>query len=657
MVRNNTKKELAKKKMKKEEELQKKKKAAETSSSESDYEEEDEEEEEEEMSEEEYRKFLATLFPSKHITKSIKDGDKLKKKLLKQKETEEESDEDEELVARKSKKMVTRSSKNKKVVEEDEEETEYEDIDDEDDSDYVPSTDAEDEEKQINIVFTMDGYDDDGSDEEDDEDTEDEDEPVSDDEEEDPKDNNDLEVLAKLTELAKTTKNNKMVQKCIDVCEANLKETKARRERMDKKGKDKHLRIFKKLLKDKNTNNDFTFYEKMDIVEQRKIIKELREINKLTRVEKPYRMMLLESSIPVLHKAAAMKKVNALRYMEPGSGDYYKMKTWVDTFMKIPFNKYSALPLTIADGMDKCHDFMADAQKTLDEAVYGLDDAKMQIMQMLGQLLTNPQAIGTAIAIHGPPGTGKTSLIKDGISKILKRPFAFIPLGGAGDGSFLEGHSITYEGSVHGRIVQALIEAGTMDVVFLFDELDKLSDTARGKEIEGILTHLIDTTQNSEFHDKYFAEVKFDLSKCLFIVSYNDETLVNPILRDRMYRIQTKGYDEKEKTVIAKKYLLPKIRDQVKFNEGDIVINDDVLHHIIDTYCDKEQGVRNMKRCLEIIHTKLNLYRLVRPGSKLFEEAMSLKVEFPFNVDKRVVDTLIKKKKEENSASVLSMYM
>ena len=130
----------------------------------------------------------------------------------------------------------------------------------------------------------------------------------------------------------------------------------------------------------------------------------------------------------------------------------------------------------------------------------------------------------------------------------------------------------------------------------------------------------------------------------------HDESEVNPILRDRMYRIQTKGYNQKQKTVISNNYLLPKIREQVKFTKEDIIIPDEAIHYIIDNLCNKEDGVRNLKRCLEIIYTKLNLYRLMKPGSNLFEEDMSLKVEFPFVVTKDIVDKLIKDKKELNSA-------
>jgi ATP-dependent Lon protease len=195
-----------------------------------------------------------------------------------------------------------------------------------------------------------------------------------------------------------------------------------------------------------------------------------------------------------------------------------------------------------------------------------------------------------------------------------------------------------------------------MNPVIYFDELDKISDTPRGEEITSILTHLTDTSQNSQFHDKYFAEINFDLSKCLFIFSYNDETKVNPILKDRMYRIQTKGYNQKQKTIISNSYLLPKICEQVKFDKTEIIISDESIHYIIENYCDKEDGVRNLKRCLEIIYTKLNLYRLMKPNSNMFEEDMSLKVEFPFNVTKEIVDKLIKKNKN-NISALYSMYI
>jgi len=248
-------------------------------------------------------------------------------------------------------------------------------------------------------------------------------------------------------------------------------------------------------------------------------------------------------------------------------------------------------------------------------------------------------------------------LVKEGISKILGREFEFIALGGTGDASFLEGHSYTYEGSVWGKIVQILMNSKCMNPVIYFDELDKISDTPKGEEITGILTHLTDTTQNSQFHDKYFSEVDFDLSKCLFIFSYNDESRVNPILKDRMYCIETSGYDTKEKLTIANNYLLPKIREQVNFKEGEIIFPEETLKFIIssDYLTKKESGVRNLKRCLEIIHTKLNLYRLMGKDTSIFNEDLKMDVTFPFTVTQEHVQLLIKNNEYVNP-TILAMY-
>ena len=413
---------------------------------------------------------------------------------------------------------------------------------------------------------------------------------------------------------------------------------------VDEKKRDKlNVKEFKTLLRKKNSTNDLRYFRRhMSPTEQQKVIADLKQIHAVSIIEKPYRLSLLETDIPITFKAIAMRKINSLRHMEPGCGEYYKVKNWVDTFMKIPFNKTKNLPLTIEDGLQRCSEFMEASKTTLDQAVYGLNDAKLQIMQMVGQWITNPGAMGSAIAIQGPMGTGKTSLVKEGISKILGRDFAFIALGGATDSSFLEGHSYTYEGSTWGKIVEIIIQCGSMNPVIYFDELDKISETAKGEEIVGILTHLTDTSQNTQFHDRYFAEIDFDLSKCLFIFSYNDESKVNPILLDRMYRINTSGYNKKDKTQIAQKYLIPKICSEVGFREGDIVIPDAVIEHIVENYTEKEEGVRNLKRCLEVVHRKLNLYRLIKPDTQLFEKEMSLKVAFPFSVTNEVVDKLVK---------------
>ena len=462
-----------------------------------------------------------------------------------------------------------------------------------------------------------------------------------------------VDLKKHLSEKLEKQPKNRILLNAVNDCSNSIR-------KLVKKSRMKNAKKYYKMINgedEKKTGEIEYFKKQLSNKEQLRVIKELKQINEHISIKKPYRLTLLDSNIPAKFKATVMQKVNMLRSMEVGDPEYFKLKTWVDGFMRIPFGINKALSINIKDGIENCSLFMENAKKTLDECVYGLDNAKMQIMQLIGQWITNPEALGTAIAIQGPPGTGKTSLVKEGISKILGREFAFIALGGTGDASFLEGHSYTYEGSMWGRIVQIIMESKCMNPVIYFDELDKVSDTPRGEEIIGILTHLTDTSQNGEYHDKYFSEIHFDLSKCLFIFSYNDESKINPILKDRMYRIMTKGYETKEKVTISKNFLLPKIREQVAFQEEDIIIPDETLNFIIseENITKGEEGVRNLKRCLEIIHTKLNLFRLMKPDNNIFSKDLDLSVSFPFTVSSEHVRKLIEY--ESPNQSLLAMYV
>jgi ATP-dependent Lon protease len=368
------------------------------------------------------------------------------------------------------------------------------------------------------------------------------------------------------------------------------------------------------------------------------ILDKLENLHTLTTCIKPKMIQLLESDIPLNFKYIALKK---MMKMEDDSSP--KIQEWIDSFLNIPFNIYCPLPVLYSTNTpEECKSYMENCQKTLDKYTYGMKDAKSQFMQLIGKWIVNPSSMGTAIALRGPMGTGKTTLIKQGISKILNRPFAFITLGGTGDGAFLEGHSYTYEGSSYGKIVDILIQSRCSNPVIYFDELDKISQTEKGNELSGILTHLIDTTQNSQFHDKYFSEIDFDLSKCLFIFSYNDESLVNPILKDRMYTIDIPGYEKKEKIIIARDYLIPVMNKD--FNMSELVWTDEILDYIIEK-TDTESGVRNFKRKLETIFSKINLLRISSPE----------KINFPFTITKSLIDEFIETKKTEHT--YLNMYL
>lgn len=246
----------------------------------------------------------------------------------------------------------------------------------------------------------------------------------------------------------------------------------------------------------------------------------------------------------------------------------------------------------------------------LDNAVYGHKNAKLQIERILGQWI-NGESSGYCFGFEGLPGVGKTSLAKKGIANCLKdknnnpRPFSLIALGGSCNGSILDGHNYTYVGSTWGKIVDILIEHKCMNPIIFIDELDKVSKTEHGKEIIGILTHLVDSTQNTNFQDKYFSNIDLDLSKALFIFSYNDAELIDKILLDRIHRIKFDTLTLDDKIIIVKDYLLPELYTKFRLNDV-VVFQDNEIKFIIEHYTN-ESGVRKLKEVLFEIISSINL--------------------------------------------------
>ena len=255
-------------------------------------------------------------------------------------------------------------------------------------------------------------------------------------------------------------------------------------------------------------------------------------------------------------------------------------------------------------------EYISSFNTTLDNAVHGHKNAKKQIERIIGQWI-NGEKSGYCFGFEGPPGLGKTTLAKKGLANCLKdkdgksRPFSFIALGGSSNGSILDGHNYTYVGSTWGKIVDILIEKKTMNPIIFIDELDKVSRTEHGKEIIGILTHLIDTTQNDSFQDKYFSNIDLDLSKALFIFSYNDVELIDRILLDRIHRIKFDNLLLEDKLVITRDYLLPEF--YTKFGiENVIEFGDELVKYIIENYTN-EPGVRKLKEILFELISSINL--------------------------------------------------
>jgi len=246
----------------------------------------------------------------------------------------------------------------------------------------------------------------------------------------------------------------------------------------------------------------------------------------------------------------------------------------------------------------------------LDESVYAHSHAKNQILKIIAQWMNGEQS-GYCFGFEGSPGIGKTSLAKKGLSNCLKdengepRPFSFIALGGSSSGTSLEGYGYTYVHSTWGKIVDILMEAKCMNPIIYVDELDKVSKTENGKEIIGIFTHLIDSTQNDGFQDKYFSGIDIDLSKALFIFSYNDPEQIDRILLDRIHRIKFENLSLDDKMVIVRKYIIPEINKKMGF-ENVVEFSDEMIEYVIDTYT-IEPGVRKLKELLFDLYGEINL--------------------------------------------------
>lgn len=259
--------------------------------------------------------------------------------------------------------------------------------------------------------------------------------------------------------------------------------------------------------------------------------------------------------------------------------------------------------------INKITDYMNSVKIILDKTVHGHKNAKNQIQRIISQWINGEQK-GNCLGFEGSPGVGKTTFAR-GLSECLKdennisRPFSLLMMGGDANGSHLVGHSYTYVGSTWGQIVQILIDKKCMNPIILIDEVDKISRTEHGKEITGILTHLLDPTQNDSFQDKYFSGIELDLSNVLFILSYNDVDAIDKVLLDRIHRIKFESLPVEDKLEISNKHLLPEIYKNVGL-ENMIYISDETIKFIIEEYT-LEPGVRKLKEKLFEIVSEINL--------------------------------------------------
>lgn len=433
--------------------------------------------------------------------------------------------------------------------------------------------------------------------------------------------------------------------------------------------KTRDLIIKNKKYIDQNPNfknygkDEIDYFLKASKKDKKSIIKNEKKSNSVEKKTIPLRFKILNSNIDKKIKSVALKKIDMLNTMNERSSEYFKVYTYIENLCKIPCGIHKPIKVNNNSSPSQISNFLQSSFDILNNNIYGHDNSKEQIIRIIAQWISNPNLKGNCIGIHGSPGVGKTRLIKHGLCKALNLPFVFIPLGGVNDSAYLTGHSFTYEGAIHGKIVDSLMKANCMNPIIYFDELDKISDSYRGQEIINTLIHLTDSTQNDSFFDKYFYDIPLDLSKSLIVFTYNNDELINPILKDRMIRINATSYNIDDKINISRKFLIPELCEDFNFNIDDLLFTDDIIKYIVNK-THQEEGVRNLKRSLECIISNINLLRLVNLkknnsdlDNKFPINNINIEYKVPFQINNNIVDTLIKTKFNTISDSIAHIYM
>ena len=275
------------------------------------------------------------------------------------------------------------------------------------------------------------------------------------------------------------------------------------------------------------------------------------------------------------------KEVERLKRMNPMAPDYSVQIGYLQTLLDLPWNEMSK------DNFD-----LKRAQKILDEDHFGLEKVKERILEYLAVLKLKGNMKSPILCLYGPPGVGKTSLGKS-IAKALGRKYARISLGGLHDESEIRGHRKTYIGAMPGRIIQNLKKVKTSNPVFVLDEVDKIGNDFRGDPSSALL-EVLDPEQNNTFYDNYI-EIDYDLSNVMFIATANNLDTIQPALLDRMELIEMNGYTIEEKVEIAKKYLIPKQKENHGLKKNDFELGNEVLAKIVEGYT-RESGVRSLEK-------------------------------------------------------------
>lgn len=317
------------------------------------------------------------------------------------------------------------------------------------------------------------------------------------------------------------------------------------------------------------------------------------------------KIMSLETSIS--NKMVIMSHYKNIEILDSNSTEYYKNRLYIDKCLKYPWNKIFDIKELLKTKSVTV--FINELRARFDEEIYGMENAKNEIINMICKFITNPHGNRNLIALGGAAGVGKSKFVKV-LSDVLGIPMKVISLGGIKDTSFFLGHAYVYVESGPGKIIQNIIDAKITNPIIYFDELDKVSETEHGKDIYSFLCYLTDSSQNSEFSDHYFYGMKFDLSKVIYFFTFNDINKIDKILLDRLNIINIDTPKDDEIHLILQKHCLPEIVQNIGLSKN-ITFTTEQLQGLIRKFShtiDKRvsSGIREYYRIIEKIILEIN---------------------------------------------------
>lgn len=298
----------------------------------------------------------------------------------------------------------------------------------------------------------------------------------------------------------------------------------------------------------------------------------------------------------------------------------YKIQSLINGLMQFPWKPIISSDKQLTNQsmgspgkLNMYRTYLQNVAKKLNENVYGHENSKQTLIELIGKWIQNPNATGQVIGLSGPPGVGKTLFAKS-LSESLNIPLSVVGLGGMSDSADLIGHSFTYSGAQYGMIIRQMIKAGSWRSILFFDEVDKVSKKNETNEIYNTLIHITDPIMSKHFQDRFYSSsVDFDISGALIIFSYNSSEKIDPILLDRIKEINVNAYSTKDKILIAKNYIMKELCLNIGFDVSKIIVSDDLFKYIIENYT-IEAGVRDLRRKMEEILLKINMDRLFMKG-------------------------------------------